>query len=358
VATFANLAISKAGTGYTLIVSASGLAGAASTPFNAYEFHTANHLSVGVPAVATLGTPLTVLVTALDASNNPDNSYAGTIHFGCTDPAAMLPAGATLSNGVGSFSVILHTIGSQTITASDGSLTGSASTLGASALVFLSPPPPPPAPTGDANALFVAGLYRDILGRQPDLAGSNNYLNQLQQGVARAAVAQALLQSAEHLSAEVTSYYQTFLNRAPDSAGLAHWVGALQTGATQQQLGLSFVSSAEFINQHVSHTQYVTALYIEILGRSPDAGSAGWVGALDNGTLSESQVAAIFINSGEALRDVVDAYYMAYLVRAADSQGEGGWVKALQSGQATLDSVAALFLGSAEYANDVAAGLR
>jgi hypothetical protein len=181
----------------------------------------------------------------------------------------------------------------------------------------------------------VAGLYRDILGRQADPAGLNNYVNQLRQGAARSAVAQALLQSAEHLSAEVTSYYETFLNRAPDSAGLAHWVAALQTGATQQQLVLSFITSAEFVNQHASHTQYVTALYNEVLGRSPDVGSAGWVGALDNGTLSEAQVAGIFINSGEALRDVVDAYYMAYLVRPADSQGEAGFVKALQSGQAT-----------------------
>jgi hypothetical protein len=171
-------------------------------------------------------------------------------------------------------------------------------------------------------------------------------------------VAQALLQSAEHLSAEVTSYYQTFLNRAPDSAGLAHWVGALQTGATQQQLVLSFIRSVEFVNQHNSHTLFVTALYNEVLGRSPDGGSAGWVGALDNGTLSEPQVAASFINSVEALRDVVDAYYIAYLVRPADSQGEAAWVKALQTGQATLDSVAALFLASAEYANDVASGLR
>jgi hypothetical protein len=135
-------------------------------------------------------------------------------------------------------------------------------------------------------------------------------------------------------------------------------VGALQTGATQQQLVLSFVTSAEFISKHNSHTLFVAGLYNEVLGRNPDAGIAGWVSALDAGTLSEAQVAAIFINSGEALKDVVDAYYMAYLARPADSAGEAGWVQALQSGQATLDSVAALFLGSAEYANDVASGLR
>jgi hypothetical protein len=132
----------------------------------------------------------------------------------------------------------------------------------------------------------------------------------------------------------------------------------LQTGTTQQQLVLSFVTSAEFENKYNSHTRFVTALYDLVLGRSPDNGSAGWVGALDSGTLNETQVAVNFIYSQEALKDVVDAYYLAYLGRPADSAGEAGWVNALQRGQATFDSVAAFFFASAEYTSAVASGLR
>jgi len=77
------------------------------------------HFSVSVPASVSLGTPFTVTVTALDASNDPAPYYAGTVRITSSDGAAILPADSMLNAGVGTFTVTLSTSGSQTVTATD-----------------------------------------------------------------------------------------------------------------------------------------------------------------------------------------------------------------------------------------------
>ena len=81
----------------------------------------ATHFALSAPATAAAGTPITLTVTALDASDVTATAYAGTVHFTSTDAGATLPADTTLSNGAGTFSVTLQTAGSQTITATDAS---------------------------------------------------------------------------------------------------------------------------------------------------------------------------------------------------------------------------------------------
>jgi hypothetical protein len=79
----------------------------------------ATHFNVSAPANATAGTAFNVTVTAQDSGGNAATGYSGSIHFTSTDSAATLPTNATLTNGVGTFSVTLKTSGAQTITATD-----------------------------------------------------------------------------------------------------------------------------------------------------------------------------------------------------------------------------------------------
>jgi autotransporter-associated beta strand protein len=86
----------------------------------------ATHFSISAPTAATGAFSFTV--TALDAFNNVATGYTGTVHFTSSDPQATLPADATLTNGVGTFSATLRTGGNQTLTATDtvnSSITGS-----------------------------------------------------------------------------------------------------------------------------------------------------------------------------------------------------------------------------------------
>ena len=97
---------------------------------------TATHFTVTAEATATAGTAFPFTVTALDASNNVNNGYSGTVHFSSSDGQAMLPTNSALTNGTGTFSATLKTLGSQTITATDtvtASITGTSNSINASA---------------------------------------------------------------------------------------------------------------------------------------------------------------------------------------------------------------------------------
>jgi hypothetical protein len=95
----------------------------------------ATHFSVTAPANATAGIPIQFTVTALNSSNQTVTAYTDPVHFTSTDPSAALPGDATLTNGVGTFSASLVTVGSATLTASDllsPTITGTSGSIGVS----------------------------------------------------------------------------------------------------------------------------------------------------------------------------------------------------------------------------------
>jgi len=84
---------------------------------------------VSAPATATAGSSFSFTVTAKDQYGNTATGYSGTVHFTSSDGPAVLPANSTLTNGTGTFTAILYTAGSQTVTATDtvtSSITGAA----------------------------------------------------------------------------------------------------------------------------------------------------------------------------------------------------------------------------------------
>jgi hypothetical protein len=95
----------------------------------------ATHFFVTVPASVTAPAAVNVTVAALDATNSLVPTYGGTVHFTSSDSSAALPADSTLSNGLGTFPVVLQTGGNQTITATDqaASLTGVSNTIAVTA---------------------------------------------------------------------------------------------------------------------------------------------------------------------------------------------------------------------------------
>jgi N-acetylneuraminic acid mutarotase len=94
------------------------------------------HFQVVVAANALAGAPVGCAVTALDANNLTATGYTGTIHFTSTDSAASLPMDATLTNGTGTFTVTMGTLGGQTIAVSD---TASPGITGVSSIITVTP---------------------------------------------------------------------------------------------------------------------------------------------------------------------------------------------------------------------------
>jgi predicted outer membrane repeat protein len=110
-----------------------------STPFSSPQSYSltvapgaATHFVVAGPSAALTGVPFTESVTAEDAYDNVATGYTGMAHFTSSDGSAVLPSDSTLSNGVASFNVTLHSTGTQTVSASDtvlGSIIGTSNDL-------------------------------------------------------------------------------------------------------------------------------------------------------------------------------------------------------------------------------------
>lgn len=96
---------------------------------------------------------------------------------------------------------------------------------------------------------WIAALYRDVLGRPADAGGLAGWMQAVQRGASRNAVALAFASSHEENIRLVTGAYEGFLGRAPDEAGGNSWVNTLDKGMTLSQLNAAFVSSAEYVYQ-------------------------------------------------------------------------------------------------------------
>ena len=104
VAAFPDLRIDSAGSGFTLVANASGLASDASGPFAVVRLEQFTRLAFAIqPSDAVAGQALApaVTVTALDQVGNPATAFAGTV----TIALAANPAAATLSGGTSAVAV-------------------------------------------------------------------------------------------------------------------------------------------------------------------------------------------------------------------------------------------------------------
>ena len=101
---------------------------------------------------------------------------------------------------------------------------------------------------------FVTGFYTKCLGRPADAAGHWGWVKQLQQkNLNGAQIAEAFFFSEEFVSKNVSdevyiaTLYRTILGREADAEGLAGWVGQLQSSQmTRREILGAFIESDEF----------------------------------------------------------------------------------------------------------------
>jgi hypothetical protein len=103
------------------------------------------------------------------------------------------------------------------------------------------------------------------------------------------------------IAGAVFRLYQAALDRTPDTAGLWNWINYADAGHSFDELAAAFLSSAEFAAKYgvnVSNEVYITKLYENSLGRTPDAGGlTTWVNALN--VLTRTQVMNAFSECDE-----------------------------------------------------------
>jgi hypothetical protein len=156
------------------------------------------------------------------------------------------------------------------------------------------------------SANFVQLIFQGFLRRPADANALAAFGNALDAGTdSHASMVNALLSSAEFklYVAPVARLYLAAFLRVPDQPGLDNWVAFLRAGNSLQSAADAFVASQEFVNLYggLSDSDYVSALYQNVLGRSADpAGLANWV-ALLHGGASRGQVLIGLSESPEAI---------------------------------------------------------
>jgi lysophospholipase L1-like esterase len=99
---------------------------------------------------------------------------------------------------------------------------------------------------GATSSSWLAAVYGQVLGRQPDPTGLSAWEQDLSQGLSRSLVTAAFLASPESLKRIVAALYQQVFHRGLDPVAPG-WVAVLTEGITASELSAFLAGSAEFI---------------------------------------------------------------------------------------------------------------
>jgi hypothetical protein len=131
VATFQNLALTKAGQGYTLSASAAGLGSTNSTAFDISSAPALDHFAIGAIGPQVAGAAFGIQVTAQDAYNNTYDSFSGTVQITSNGTLVGSPVtSAAFVAGVLDDSVTITSAqASTTISVNDGAASGTSNSF-------------------------------------------------------------------------------------------------------------------------------------------------------------------------------------------------------------------------------------
>jgi hypothetical protein len=231
----------------------------------------------------------------------------------------------------------------------------------------------------DSAGAQVIRLYDSILGRTPDKAGLDFYVDRLEDsGLALAAVADELSFSSEFQQQTgglsngqfVDFIFNRALDRAPDSEGAAFYTARLDSGAMSRGAFVVDVSesaehrslTAATIAQGYFNTddtyQAVSLLYDSFLGRLPDQGGSSFYSErLKSGATTFAAVSAEFANSSEFKSatqglnnsQLVDFVFQNSLNRAADAGGRAFYTDRLDKGMTVAAFVQEVAFSAEHY---------
>lgn len=178
------------------------------------------------------------------------------------------------------------------------------------------------------DSRYVDAVVELFLGRSPSL----RELDELAWDIdyrSRAQVVDELANSPEWAGVILDDIYLDVLGRTPDAGGQAYWLARLQDGLRTQELGAEFYASAEYVAAAGSTDAWLTQIYDALLHRRPDAqGLAYWRQRLAEGT-TPIEVTTGFYNSIESRSDRVTRLYHRVLGRGPDAEGLAFWAERL-----------------------------
>lgn len=149
---------------------------------------------------------------------------------------------------------------------------------------------------------LVTAAYRDLLGRDPEPDGLAFWSQKLEDGVAAGTVVAAIGDAPEQRRLVVTTAYSRVFGRSPDPAGLNFWSADIINRSSEADLYVHLFSSREyFLTNGNTNRGYVSALYADILNRSPEPGGLDYWTRLLDGETDRSTLARLLLDSVESV---------------------------------------------------------
>jgi hypothetical protein len=153
----------------------------------------------------------------------------------------------------------------------------------------------------------------------------------------------------------VTQVYHDLLGRSPEAAGLSYWSGLIDSGQPRYPIALSLTSSTEYVGDSVQ-AQYSKYLRRSVDGTTSTGGEGFWVSYIAHGAtyeqLAESLIASDEYFNVRAARDntlYVTTLYQDILGRAPDPAGLAYWVGILAAGGPRAPVSASILTGTEGY---------
>ena len=196
---------------------------------------------------------------------------------------------------------------------------------------------------------WVRFLYVDLLNREPEKAGFDYWLTQVNRGVSPELIADAFVHSREYCTIITNFLYLYFLGREAEPAGLDYWRDVLMGGKSLQDVILGFCDSPEYKSTNPPNDGFVESLYNKLLGRHSDPeGFKFWVNVLKSGQKTTSDVIHDFLISQEYSVLRAEEFYNKFLGRKSDPEGLKYWSQKIQNGM-SLQEITRGFVISEEY---------
>ncbi len=207
------------------------------------------------------------------------------------------------------------------------------------------------APNASANQILVENFFEVLLNRLTD-SGSAGFVNELNNGVSAGTVVLQIEGSSEYLGNQVQALFQRYLHRQADATGLPSFINLLSHGGTLEQAAAIIVGSPEYFQLHGgNNVSFLKAMYLDALGRLPDAFGQDSFTQMLAGGASRTTVALAVFTSPEYRSNLIAQGFSTLLGRQAFPEDLTNFSNAFQNGL-TDQVFVAILLGSTEFRND------
>jgi hypothetical protein len=190
---------------------------------------------------------------------------------------------------------------------------------------------------------YVTGLFERVLARAPSMAEMNFWVGQLNAGMTTMAVSETLTHSLEYYNDVANQTYMQFLHRRGSTAETMFWANQMMAGMSIDSLQATIASSAEALAINGSNVgTWVMGTYRDALGRTPSMMELNaWLGEIGAGASLQS-VAGAIVGSTEHHLDLVSAGYVSMLRRQPDAGAAFAWANLLNNGLPRQEFIADL----------------